>query len=803
MSNPKEHIRQLCYHCGDECGKSKIQLEDKVFCCQGCQTVYGILNSTGLCEYYHLNQHPGITQLQEVRKGKFDFLDNPEIANRFIQFQNNKETHVTFYLPQIHCSSCLWLLENIHKIEPDIISSRVHFTQKEITLIFKRSTSLKNIAELLTKIGYEPSIQLENSTSEVHKPFDRNRWLKIGVTGFCFGNIMMLSIPDYTAGGLGIVEKDVAVFFKGLSILLSLPVLFFGASEFFISAYKGLKQKFLNIDAPVALAILIAFSRSLYEILSGIGSGYLDSMSGIVFFMLIGRWLQDRTYNTINFDRDYKSFFPIAIHKKVEGLFVPIEVSAIVPQDVIQIHHDEILPVDAILSKGDAIIDYSFVTGESTPVKIQKGEIIYAGGKQKSGLIELVAIKPISQSYLTRLWNKSVFSEKEIEKENWVDMIAKYFTYIVLVLGVIAFAYWYLQGDSYKMWNALTTVLIVACPCALLLAENFTYANMLRILNLNQFYAKNKKSIDKIRKIKHIVFDKTGTLTQHNEQKIIYEGMPLSEEIHLTIASMALQSVHPIAYQIQKYLNVNNPFHIEHFKEFHGQGMEAWVNDKHFKIGIASYFGIENAQAKGTELLIYIDQKKIGSFLLQNQYRFGIEQIIKNLKTKFQIALLSGDNSAEQYNIQEMMGHDAEILFNQTPENKLKYIEDIQNKNHQKVMMIGDGLNDAGALKQSDVGITVCETNNLFTPSCDAVIEAKSLNKLPSILNYCFDGKKIILIAFIISAIYNVVGLIIALQGTLSPLIAAILMPCSSITIVFLTYVLSNRFAKKYSLKIK
>ena len=146
MSNPKEHIRQLCYHCGDECGKSKIQLEDKVFCCQGCQTVYGILNSTGLCEYYHLNQHPGITQLQEVRKGKFDFLDNPEIANRFIQFQNNKETHVTFYLPQIHCSSCLWLLENIHKIEPDIISSRVHFTQKEITLIFKRSTSLKNIA---------------------------------------------------------------------------------------------------------------------------------------------------------------------------------------------------------------------------------------------------------------------------------------------------------------------------------------------------------------------------------------------------------------------------------------------------------------------------------------------------------------------------------------------------------------------------------------------------------------------------------------------------------------------------------
>ncbi len=801
MKQPKEYIKQLCFHCGEECTNSKIHIDEKVFCCQGCKTVYGILNQVGLCEYYDLNEHPGATQLQEIRKGKFDFLENPEVAKRFIQFQNEKETHVTFYLPQIHCSSCLWLLENIHKIEPNIISSRVHFTQKEISLVFNPSVTLKEIAELLTKIGYEPSIQLENSVSEVHKPFDRKRWLKIGVTGFCFGNIMMLSIPDYTAGGIGIVEKDVAVLFKGLSILLSLPVLLYGASEFFISAYKVLKQKFLNIDAPVALAILIAFGRSLYEIFSGAGAGYLDSMSGIVFFMLIGRWLQDRTYNTINFDRDYKSFFPIAIHKKMEDLFVPVEVNTILPQDIIQIHHDEILPVDAILSKGDAIIDYSFVTGESTPVKIQKGEIIYAGGKQKSGLIELIAIKPISQSYLTRLWNKNIFNHQETEKENWVDSIAKYFTYVVLLLGLIAFLYWNQQGDSYKMWNALTTVLIVACPCALLLAENFTYANMLRILNLNQFYAKNKKSIDKIRQIQNIVFDKTGTLTQYNGQKIIYEGIPLNENDSLIIASMAAQSVHPIAYQIQKYLNQSQLMKIEHFKEVQGQGMEAWVDDKHFKIGIASYFGIENLKSKGTELLVFIEKKQIGSFILKNQYRLGIEQIIKSLKNKYTISLLSGDNNAELYNMKEMLGTDAEILFNQSPENKLEYIEHIQ-QNH-KVMMIGDGLNDAGALKQSDIGITVCENNNLFTPSCDAVIEAKVLHKLPSILNYCYDGKKIILIAFIISAIYNVVGLLIALQGTLSPLIAAILMPSSSITIVLLTYFLGNKFAQKYLLKTK
>ncbi len=201
-------------------------------------------------------------------------------------------------------------------------------------------------------------------------------------------------------------------------------------------------------------------------------------MSGIVFFMLIGRWLQSRTYQTISFDRDYKSFFPIALNVIKDGVVLPTEISKVKINDVVQIHSNEIIPVDSILSKGTAILDYSFVSGESIPVSVKIGEMIYAGGKQLDGLIELVVVKEVSQSYLTNLWNNPVFNKKDEPKSTSYDIIGKYFTYVVLLLGFGAGAFWFLKGENVLMWNSITTVLIVACPCALLLSNNYTYGNI-------------------------------------------------------------------------------------------------------------------------------------------------------------------------------------------------------------------------------------------------------------------------------------------------------------------------------------
>ncbi|HAK12312.1 MAG TPA: heavy metal translocating P-type ATPase, partial [Chitinophagaceae bacterium] len=283
-----------CYHCGEDCGTAPIHAHEKAFCCEGCKMVFEILNKSGMCDYYTISNNPGNSQKIKVREGKFAFLDDAGIKQSLTSFQDEQQTHVTFYLPQMHCSSCLWLLENLHRINPYIISSKVNFTRKEAEIVFVHTDmSMRQVAELLTSIGYEPYISLQN-LSKRKNFFDKSKIFKLGVAGFCFANIMLMSFPEYL--GIDTKEQHLVNLFRYLNLALSLPVFFYSATEFYSSAWKSLKHRFLNIDAPIVLAIWVTFGRSLYEVLSNTGSGYFDSMSGIVFFMLVGRVLQDKTY---------------------------------------------------------------------------------------------------------------------------------------------------------------------------------------------------------------------------------------------------------------------------------------------------------------------------------------------------------------------------------------------------------------------------------------------------------------------------------------------------------------------------
>ncbi len=790
-----------CFHCGNEVPDILVNNGDMYFCCNGCKMVYEILSEHELCNYYELNKNPGITRDKSRRKDKFAFLEDTAIQNKLIQFKNAKYSHVTFYLPQIHCSSCLFLLENIEKVNNGIISSRVNFTKKEVFIVFDHHmTPLRGVVETLDGLGYEPFLSLNDVSFPASKKIERKRWYKIGVAGFCFGNIMMLSLAGYLQG-TGKIEPQIEMFLKGLSLLLSLPVLFYAATEFFVSAWYGIKNKYLNIDFPVALALVITFTRSIYEIFYGAGNGYLDSMSGIVFFMLIGRWLQSRTYQAISFDRDYKSFFPIAMNVVKNGSIIPTEISNVREKDIIQVYANEIIPVDAILSKGKARIDYSFVSGESMPVIVEPGEIIYAGGKQLNGLLELLVVKEVSQSYLTSLWNNPVFSKKENITKNAFDTIGKYFTYVVLGIGILSGFYWYLKGYTGLMWNAVTTVLIVACPCALLLSQNYTNGNILRIFGLNKFYLRSPEIIGRLAKIEHIVMDKTGTLTQANTGNVSYIGKILTDDLKCCVASIVKQSSHPASKMISNFMNEPDNTQVENFRESKGFGIEGWVNEHHIKVGSSEYVGGEySSKKRGIKVVVYIDGEIIGEFSISNVYRFGITFLIASLKRRFALSLISGDNDTELSHIEELLGKESQVFFNQSPQQKLEYIQYLQNSQHLKVMMIGDGLNDAGALKQSDVGIAVSDAGNNFTPSSDGIIDSSQLSRLDDFIRFAVSGKKIIIFTFIVSAIYNLIGLYYAAQGILSPLIAAILMPCSSITIILMTFILTKAFARRYHL---
>lgn len=787
-------IQELnCYHCGEKCINNKINSADKIFCCEGCKMVFQILNETDLCDYYNLNKNPGISQQIKVRKDKFAFLDDKKIQNQIISFSDEEQIHVTYYLPQMHCSSCLYLLENLYRINPGIVSSKVNFTRKEVDIVLLTpATSLRKVTETLTSIGYEPYISL-NDLKQKRPAINKSMVYQLGVAGFCFGNIMLMSFPEY----LGIDASDTGLrsIFRWMNFGLAIPVLLFSALPFYTSSWKSLKHKFLNIDTPIALAIIITFIRSAYEVISGTGGGYFDSMTGIVFFMLAGRIVQDKTYRQLSFERDYTSYFPIAISVLKEEKEVPTILPEIKPGDTLLIHNEELIPADGILTKGKAFIDYSFVTGESLPVLKEVGELIYAGGKQTEGNIELLVVKEVAQSYLTKLWNRDEFKKGDtVHTTSFVHLLSRYFTYIVLTIAIATAVYWQIN-DPLKMWTAVTAVFIIACPCALLLSNSFTNGNILRILSKNQFFLKNAETIEEIAKVRNIVFDKTGTLTTIQQQDISYEGENLTISQENQIAALAVCSSHPLSKALAKHLLKEKNIQVAGFKETLGQGIEGIVSEDFIKLGSYQFVTGNNKNQFGTKIFVSIKNMFYGYYIFNNHYREEIPALIKQLKGSYTLSVITGDNESEKVNLQKLLGNKTTLLFHQKPEDKLHYIKHLQEQSN-VVMMIGDGLNDAGALKQSDIGIAVAEQTNNFTPSSDAIIEAKQLSRLPQFIALCLANRNIVIASFVLSIVYNIIGLFFAVQGSLSPLIAAILMPLSSLSIVLITFGSSSLMAK-------
>ena len=581
-----------CHHCGEQCEDNSIHIDDKIFCCNGCKMVFEILQENDLCTYYDIDKDAGVS-LKGRKLKTYAYLDEEDVLNKLLDYTDDETSKVTLYLPAIHCSSCIWLLENLYKLNDAIITSRVNFLKKEIYLSFTKDISLRQLVEILVSIGYEPEINLSNLDEE-QPTFERSFYYKLGIAGFAFGNIMMFSFPEYL--GLG-AEND--AWFKSLfgylNIFLATPVLLYSGKDYLISAWQGLKQGYLNIDVPVSIGMLSIFLRSIYEIISQTGAGYLDSFAGFVFFLLIGKWFQQKTYHRLSFERDYKSYFPLAATLVKDGTQAPISVNKLQEGDVILVRHQELIPTDSILTKGKGSIDYSFVTGEAEPIAKKIGDKIFAGGKQMGEAVELTVIKKVSQSYLVQLWNDDAF-KKETEKKasQLADKIGKYFTVIILLVAIATLIYWSIYDKSI-VFTTFTAVLIVACPCAVALSIPFTFGNVLRILAKHQFYLKNTDAIESLQNTTAIVFDKTGTITLSGGNRVEYKGTPLSSQQKEAIYAIANQSTHPISRQIANALDVNvEEETLEHFEEITGKGIKALVNNIPVALGSALFINGTN-----------------------------------------------------------------------------------------------------------------------------------------------------------------------------------------------------------------
>ncbi len=785
-----------CYHCGTETIGSGYKIEDREFCCIGCKSVYQILSSSNMCSYYTYNDTPGQSQTQSRKH--LDYLDEASIISKLVDYTDENITSITFYVPNIHCSSCIWLLEHLHKLNPGIAHSRIDFLKKQVAITFKnKEITLRKVVELMTSVGYEPLISLQDVVKEKQQSVNRDLIKKIAVAGFCMGNVMILSFPEYL--GLSSFEQRFQALFGWLNFAFSIPVTFYCGRDFFVSAWAALKNKMINLDAPLALIIAVLFLRSAFEIITGIGPGFTDTLTGLVFLLLAGRWVKQRTYNHISYKRDYRSYFPVAVTIIRDGREKAIPIEEVLVGDRILIRNNEIIPADAILMKGEAFADFSFVTGESQPVKKVMGEIIYAGGRQTGEAIELEVIKPVSQSYLTSLWNDDAFAKPEPDFKNFNDSIAKYFSIVTLIIAFTAAGFWVSANDTGKAWNAFTAVLIVACPCVLALSTPFTLSAVLTIFDRNNFFLKSTDVVEQLAKTDTIVFDKTGTLTAPNAAELSFSSR-LTEEEKVLASSLARNSLHPLSREIIRSLKPEQYFQVENFEEIPGRGISGNINHRSIKMGAVTNMNHHASQAANASAVhLEIDGIYKGYFKIRQSWRDGLSTLFKQLSKNFNLHLLSGDNESERAKLSEIFPFPGQMYFRQSPHDKLEYIKTLQEHNH-KVIMLGDGLNDAGALKQSHVGIAVTDNINNFSPACDAILAGDSAVKLPQFIAQAKDGLKTIRMSFAIAASYNLLGVYFAVQGLLSPLIAAVLMPMSTITIITFTSLCTRYFSKKNQL---
>ncbi len=790
--NTKEEL--ICAHCGEICPDDTVEKDGNYFCCTGCLFVYDLLHENGMQDFYDMSKEQGITP-KVVGKNEFEFLDDPEIIEKLLKYSINGNGKIILYVPEVYCSACIWILENLFRLDRGIIESKVNFLKKEISIVFSQeATSIRKIVELLTSIGYRPQLNLADIDAPKQKNHNKSLFIKLAVAGFSFGNIMLLAFPEYFSGGD--FELNIKSFIGWLNIALGLPVLY-AASDYFKSAFNSLKLRNLNIDVPISLGILVLFIRSIIEIVTNTGAGFFDSMSGLVFFLLIGKVFQQKTYHTLSFNRDFKSYFPLSVVRINADREEHIPVKNVVEGDLLLIRNNEIIPADSVLLEGEAMIDYSFVTGESTPVRMSAGEKIYAGGKQKGSAIKVAVTKEFKQSYLTELWNNKISKH---DNDRYISSISdwagKYFTILIVVVASVGFLAWLPFSVAHAL-DVLTAVLIIACPCALALTIPFTYGTIMRVFGKHGFFLKNDKIVEKLAYGNHLVLDKTGTLTKLEGGDIVFYGEELSVQELLLVKAATKSSTHPLSRMINMKLKELDNLDINNYEEIAGLGIEAEHKGITIKIGKLSWllktainrkeFNYEHHDISNeTQVYISINNSVKGYFAVVPQYREGISNSLSNIAAKMQISVVSGDNDKDKARLEDILPNNSEMIFNYLPDDKYNYIESLKEKN-EKVIMIGDGLNDAGALKIADLGIAVTENTSSFTPESDAILNADDLEKLDRFFELSRKSLKTVYLSYGISILYNIVGLSFALTANLSPVVAAILMPVSSVSVVAFT----------------
>lgn len=744
-----------CLHCGG------VNPRGHVFCCDACEKLHTIteINNDDL-------EKNGLLS-------KYSYLDLPDFYNLYKH--TDDEYNFSFYAEGLHCSSCVHLLEKMPEFYDGILAAQVNFGYSTVSIKLKEDASLAKAAALMEELGYTPSpLASQDDFQEKYKLENRVFLKRIAVAGACAGNIMLFVIPVYSglAGTMGLV-------FNWISFLLYLPILLYSAVPFYQGAWNSLKYKVINVDLPITIAMLSSVGLSAYNLMLGKNEIYFDSTASFMFLILSARYLLKRTQQNYLSPTQMKSFFNnVQYLKKEDSGWTTHPATSLKIGDVLKIKAGQTLPMDAELISNKAFLDMSLFNGESLPRGFSKGMVIFGGTKLISTEIEVKVTTTQENSKLGKLFKE--LDQAALKKTAFLtltDHLAKQ-----LILIVFAIAGIFLVGYSFvnfqEAFNRSLALIVLACPCALAFGSPLTLGLALKKAQKNGILIKDGSVFERIRKIKHVYFDKTGTLTLGRLHLAYSEPAVLSVETQENILALESVSQHPIAFALrEKWQHIESTPNANNLQEILGQGVRGQINGKFCEIkNIAE-------SLHDTEIAVgyYENSNLVCILYFADQIRNESKDLIEKLnKQDIQTYLLTGDKKNRAFEVGSQCGLNKDHIFAELyPEDKKEII------GRQKyTCMIGDGANDSLSLQAADVGIALKGSVELSLTSADVHFTKGGLNPLVSLLELAKTTENVLYRNLTISLIYNSIGGTLALLGYINPMMAAILMPISSVIII-------------------
>lgn len=775
-----------CVHC-DEAAIPAIYHEndsarEKPFCCEGCLTVYNILHQKGLESYYEIKNNAAIFKRRspvEVKESAFKFLDDTEFLKEFSYNNSRAERTMEFYLEGIHCLACLWLIEKLPEFLPGVFSSKLDLDRSVVTVVLNSEGKFSTVARELNQLGYRPHpLKRNQDVADLKVKEERQALMRIGIAGAAAGNIMLYAVSLY--GG---ASGEFAQLFNALTVAFAIPVLTYSSFPFYQNAWNAIKNKTLSIDIPISISLLIGAIMGVYNLILGIPDNYFDSLTTLVFLLLLSRYflqkIQEKGLSASDLHFFYQSDSVLRASETNPEDFSEIHPRFVKTGDILKIQAGEFFPADGIVLRGSSNLNNSLLTGESVPVKVHAGDKVLSGTQNLDQDLVIKAEQVSEESRLGKLL-KNVENGWAHRSQivNLTNKVSKYFTLAVFLLSATLFVYLYQKHDLRHALEGAITLLIVTCPCALALAVPLTFTRALSRASEQGIIIKSDEVIEKLAKVKNVYIDKTGTIT-HGKLKIVDFEIIKTPQIWMEeiIYNLETRTRHPVGMALIDSIKGSNyrTLAVEDFKETLGRGVSGRIENHFYEINKDG---------------IFEDYELIATFGVKDTVRADSKNTLAELqKAGLDIKILSGDRNEVVEKIAREVGlSSSNALSGLTPEEKSELIKKTPGS-----MMIGDGANDAIALSHAHVGVAVMGAMDISLRAADVYLTTPGLIPVEKLFILSQETMRVIRRNLILSLLYNSISVSAAFAGIINPLIAAIIMPVSSLTVLFSTLIGTKR----------